>query len=68
MKKSFVAFWKDMVEAQKVTNTFVKKHWKGYVLLLTACCSMGYVLPIVITKVTDLIETKKEKSEGESPE
>lgn len=24
MKKSFVAFWKDMVEAQKVTSTFVK--------------------------------------------
>lgn len=65
MKKSFITFWKDMLEAQKVTNACIKKHWKGYVLLLTTCYSAGCVIPNIITKVIDLIETKKEKSEEE---
>ena len=43
----------------------LKKHWKGYVLLLMTCYSAGCVIPIIITKVIDLIETKKEKSEEE---
>lgn len=65
MKKSFIAFWKDMWEAQKVTNACMKKHWKGYLVFSTACFAIGCAIPGVVTRVCDLIETKKEKSEEE---
>lgn len=29
MKKQFVEFWKDYIEAQNVCAEFTKKHWKG---------------------------------------
>lgn len=65
MKKSFITFWKDMWEAQKVTNACMKKHWKGYLVFLTTCFITGCAIPVAVTKVSDFIETKKEKSEEE---
>lgn len=65
MKKTFVTFWKDMWESQKETNRFLKKHWKGYTVLVIVGSVIGCVLPCAIVKVKDFIETKKEKSEEE---
>ena len=65
MKKSFITFWGDMWEAQKVTNACMKKHWKGYLVFLTTCFVTGCAIPVAVTKVSDLIETKKVKSEEE---
>lgn len=65
MKKSFITFWRDMWEAQKVTNACMKKHWKGYLVFLTACLITGCAIPVAVTKVSNFIETKKEKSEEE---
>ena len=65
MKKSFITFWKDMWEAQKVTNACMKKHWKGCLVFLTTCFITGCAIQVAVTKVSDLIETKKEKSEEE---
>lgn len=65
MKKSFITFCKDMWEAQKVTNACMKKHWKGYLVFSMTCFITGCAIPVAVTKVSDLIETKKEKSEEE---
>lgn len=65
MKKSFITFWRDMWEAQKVTNACMKKHWKGYLVFLTTCFVTGCAIPVAVTKVKDFIETKKVKSEEE---
>lgn len=34
MREAFITFWKDMWESQKETNRFLKKHWKGYTVLV----------------------------------
>ena len=65
MKKSVITFWKGSGEAQKATNKFLKKHWKGYIVFEAVVFATGYVIPSIIGKVKDLIETKKEKSEEE---
>lgn len=54
-----------MWESQKETNRFLKKHWKGYTVLVIVGSVIGCVLPCAIEKVKDFIETKKEKSEEE---
>ena len=33
MIKSFKTFWKELYEVQKENGKWVKKHWKGYLLL-----------------------------------
>ena len=68
MKKSFITFWKDMWEAQKVTNACMKKHWKGYLVFLTATIVTGFAVPVAITRISDdriKLKTRKEKSEEE---
>lgn len=65
MKKSFITFWKDFGEVQKVANKFLKKHWKGYLVFGAAAFATGYMIPTTIERVKDFIETKKEKSEEE---
>lgn len=63
MKKSFITFWKDMWESQKATNRFLKKHWKGYLVFAATAFVTGCMMPSMIEKVQDFIETRKEKSE-----
>ncbi len=65
MKKSFITFWKDLGEVQKVSNAFLKKHWKGYLVFGAAAFATGYMVPSITKKVKDFIETRKEKSEEE---
>ena len=33
MVKAFKLFWKDLFEAYKASNSFLKKHWLGYIIL-----------------------------------
>lgn len=69
MKKSFITFWKDFGKLQKATtalsNTFLKKHWKGYLVFAATAFVTGCMIPSMIEKVQDFIETKKEKTEEE---
>ena len=65
MKKSFITFWKDYWEVLRALNRFMKKHWKGYLVFGAASFATAYMLPSMIVKVKDFIETKKEKSEEE---
>ena len=65
MREAFITFWKVMWESLKETNRFLKKHWKGYTVLVIVGSVIGCVLPCAIVKVKDFIETKKEKSEEE---
>lgn len=36
MIKSFKTFWKELYELQKEYGKWMKKHWKGYLLLLSS--------------------------------
>ncbi len=36
MIKSFKTFWKELYEVQKENGKWVKKHWKGYLLLIAS--------------------------------
>lgn len=67
MKKSFITFWKDMWESQKETtalsNMFLKKHWKGYLVFAATAFATGCMIPSMTEKIQDFIETRKEKSE-----
>jgi hypothetical protein len=57
--KSHNVFWKELWEAQKVTNMFVKKHWKGYIVL---CVGTGIVTFGTVTLIEHIENKKFEKS------
>lgn len=33
MVKAFKLFWEDLFEVYRVSNSFLKKHWLGYIIL-----------------------------------
>ncbi len=43
MIKSFKTFWKDLYEVQKEYGKWMKKHWKGYFILIAATLGGEYL-------------------------
>lgn len=65
MKKQFVEFWKDYIEAQKICDEFTKKHWKGLFVFSMAIgagtmASFNIVDKFCFRKLYKQIESKEE--------
>lgn len=45
--KAFKTFWKDYWELCKEGGKWMKKHWKGY-LVLSICVAAVYVIPYLV--------------------
>ena len=62
MRNEFKTFWGDYNNmCLKPQMKWMKKHWKGYILMLVASFSVGYTIGVVLEKKDDIIDSVKSK-------
>ncbi len=66
MRESFKLFWKDYISLWKCSWEWLKKHWKGYIVLvsiLTAIECMCIFKEDIKCKIEDIKKSKSEDYE-----
>lgn len=63
MKNSFKTFWRDFWGLQKASNSFLKKHWKGYLVFTLGVTAVCYGIPLGVMKIKEKLEERNEEVE-----
>ena len=60
MKNSFLTFWKDYNDmCVKPQTEWMKKHWKGYILMLIGSGVGGYAVGCIIENKDEIVDKVK---------
>lgn len=63
MRKSFKTFWKDLYKLNKDSWIWMKKHWKGYFILIVALLGGEYLWFYKKDDIKEKIVTKMDEEQ-----